>query len=74
LIDGFSWPVPASRLQVGDGSVLILQPQRVMASGLFSSLRAESTREIENQASHQNDADCRTAEHGAAQVKSTDNE
>jgi len=45
-----------------------------MAIGSSSSFRAESTREIEDQTSHQNNADCSSAEHRAATVKSPSNE
>jgi hypothetical protein len=45
-----------------------------MANGFPSGFRAESTREIEDQTSHQNNADCGTTEHRAAKVKSPNDE
>jgi hypothetical protein len=50
------------------------RPIQGMATGSSSSFRAESTREIEDQTSHQNNADCGTTEHRAAKVKSPSNE
>jgi hypothetical protein len=41
-----------------------------MAKGSPLGFRAESTREIEDNASHQNDADCGNTEHTASNVKS----
>ena len=50
------------------------RPIQGIAIGSSSSFRAESTREIEDQTSHQNNADCGTAEQEAAKVKSASNE
>jgi hypothetical protein len=50
------------------------RPIQGIAIGFSSSFHVESTREIEDQTSHQNNADCGTTEHRAAKVKSPGNE
>jgi hypothetical protein len=54
--------------------MLALRLIQGMSIGFPSGFRAESTREIEDQTSHENNANCSTTEHRAAKIKSPGDE